>query len=85
MECAKAILSGRTLEQAKAIIRFHLEHPSEFYSTHSLYGLTHIRKDCNQILARMTRPNPTPDVPKSTKQTLEAVATFLGKPEDNPW
>lgn len=26
-----------------------------------------------------------PDVPKGTKQTMQAVAQFLGKPEDRPW
>ena len=57
MTCSKAILSGRTLEQAKAIVTYHFDHPSDFYADKHLFGIHHIRKDCNQIIARMHNGN----------------------------
>lgn len=86
MLAAKALLGGRNLEQAKAIVDFHLAHPSPFYAERKLFGLHHIRKDCNQIIARMANLGPAitgPDyLPKSTKRTMAAVDTFRrgGKP-----
>jgi hypothetical protein len=88
MECAKALLSGRTLEQAQEIVRFHFDSPSDFYRDHNLYGLHHIRKDCNQILARMVRPGQvkSSDLPPNTVRNLKASEQFLAmKPGQKPW
>ena len=87
MLAAKALLGGRSLEQAQAVVTFHFAHPSPFYAERKLFGLHHIRKDCNQIIARMSNLGPAmtgPDyLPKSTKRTLAAVDTFRrgGKPD----
>ena len=88
MECAKAILSGRTLECAKAIVQYHFDAPGEFYRDHNLYCLTHIRKDCNQILARMARPGQVKasELPAATVKNLKASEAFLrARGEDKPW
>jgi hypothetical protein len=81
---AKAILGGRTLDQAKAIVAFHLNHPAPFYAEKKLYGLHHIRKDASQIVARMAangKPDPS-EIPAGTRRTLQAAAQFAREGKD---
>ena len=87
MECAKAILGGRTLEQAAEIVRYHFDHPGEFYREKSLYGIHHIRKDCNQIIARLQADDRMQfsDLPKSTQRNLKAGAAFVAMGDKKPW
>lgn len=87
MECAKAILSGRDLGQAREVVRYHFEHPGEFYREKGLYGIHHIRKDCNQIIARMRADGrfQFSDLPKSTQRNLKAGAAFVAAKGDKPW
>ena len=55
--CRK-ILAGRTLEEARWIVREHLEHPPDLYERKNLYGLSHILAAANTILARREGERP---------------------------
>ena len=84
MECAKAILKSRTLDQARAIVLFHFDKPSDFYRDRSLYGLQHIRKECNQIVSRMAGGTGL-SLPEKTRRNVESAAAFTAAKKDKPW
>lgn len=84
MECCKAILAGRTIEEAKAIVDFHFNHPEKFYAEKALYGIHHIRGAMNQIIARMANPTnmALPALNARTKGNLEVLERLRNRRND---